>query len=109
MNVETLWLIIGFGGQGLFFARFDLAQYGMNVTTLMVPLFALSAVARRCRMRSKIAPSRRRNSMAKLSDFVAGAKLPDLALPDHTGQEVRLSELTAGRDPLAVVFYRGWY
>lgn len=33
--------------QGLTFAPFDLPQYGMNVTTLLVPLFALSALARR--------------------------------------------------------------
>jgi len=33
--------------QGLFFAPFDLPQYGMNVTTLLLPLFALSALAKR--------------------------------------------------------------
>lgn len=33
--------------QGLFFAPADLPQYGMNVTTLLVPLFATSALARR--------------------------------------------------------------
>lgn len=33
--------------QGLFFAPFDLPQYGMNVTTLLVPLFALQLVAKR--------------------------------------------------------------
>lgn len=33
--------------QGLFFAPFDLPQYGMNVTTLLVPLFALQALAAR--------------------------------------------------------------
>ncbi|MFG1477844.1 energy-coupling factor ABC transporter permease [Xanthobacter sp. V4C-4] len=33
--------------QGLFFAPFDLPQYGMNVTTLLVPLFGVAAVARR--------------------------------------------------------------
>ena len=33
--------------QGLFFAPFDLPQYGMNVTTLLVPLFATAALARR--------------------------------------------------------------
>ena len=33
--------------QGLFFAPFDLPQFGMNVTTLLVPLFALSALAPR--------------------------------------------------------------
>ncbi|KEA63049.1 putative cobalt transporter CbtC [Marinobacterium lacunae] len=33
--------------QGLFFAPSDLPQYGMNVTTLLVPLFAIASVARR--------------------------------------------------------------
>lgn len=33
--------------QGLFFAPFDLPQYGMNVTTLLVPLFATAALARK--------------------------------------------------------------
>ncbi len=33
--------------QGLFFAPADLPQYGMNVTTLLVPLFATAALARR--------------------------------------------------------------
>lgn len=54
----TLLLVLGAGPaafglmaglliQGLFFAPFDLPQYGMNVTTLLVPLFATAAVARR--------------------------------------------------------------
>ena len=33
--------------QGLFFAPFDLPQYGMNVTTLLLPLFATAALARK--------------------------------------------------------------
>lgn len=33
--------------QGMFFAPFDLPQYGMNVTTLLVPLFGLRYVANR--------------------------------------------------------------
>ena len=33
--------------QGLFFEPLDLPQYGMNVTTLLVPLFATAALARR--------------------------------------------------------------
>lgn len=55
---STLFLILGaapaaFGlalgllVQGLFFAPFDLPQYGMNVTTLLVPLFLLEAIGRR--------------------------------------------------------------
>ncbi|MCE0492950.1 energy-coupling factor ABC transporter permease [Vibrio salinus] len=38
-------LSIGLLIQGLFFAPFDLPQYGMNVTTLLVPLFAMYALA----------------------------------------------------------------
>lgn len=55
---STLFLILGaapaaiglaFGLllQGLFFAPFDLPQYGMNVTTLIVPLWAVSVLAKR--------------------------------------------------------------
>lgn len=55
---STLFLIFGAGPaaiglalglliQGLFFAPFDLPQYGMNVTTLLVPLFAMSKLAQR--------------------------------------------------------------
>lgn len=55
---STLYLIFGAGPaalglalgllvQGLFFAPFDLPQYGMNVTTLIVPLFAMSLLAKK--------------------------------------------------------------
>ncbi len=33
--------------QGLFFAPFDLPQYGMNITTLLLPLFAMSLIAQK--------------------------------------------------------------
>ncbi len=33
--------------QGLFFAPFDLPQYGINVTTLLAPLFVMALLARR--------------------------------------------------------------
>lgn len=55
---STLYLLFGVGPaafglaaglliQGIFFAPFDLPQYGMNVTTLLVPLFGVAAFARR--------------------------------------------------------------
>jgi ABC-type Co2+ transport system permease subunit len=55
---STLFLIFGAGAasiglalglllQGLLFAPFDLPQYGMNVTTLIVPLFVISKLAAR--------------------------------------------------------------
>ena len=40
-------LALGLLAQGLFFAPFDLPQYGINVTTLLVPLFAMAALAGR--------------------------------------------------------------
>lgn len=40
-------LVGGLAIQSLFFAQQDLPQYGMNVTTLLVPLFATYALARR--------------------------------------------------------------
>lgn len=40
-------LALGLLIQGMAFAPFDLPQYGMNVTTLLVPLFALRYVAGR--------------------------------------------------------------
>jgi ABC-type Co2+ transport system permease subunit len=40
-------LALGLLLQGLFFAPTDLPQYGMNVTTLLVPLFAIQALAQR--------------------------------------------------------------
>ena len=55
---STLYLLFGGGAaaiglaagllvQGLFFAPFDLPQYGMNVTTLIVPLWMVSLLAKR--------------------------------------------------------------
>lgn len=55
---STLYLIFGAGPaaiglalglliQGMLFAPFDLPQYGMNVTTLLVPLYAMSLLAKR--------------------------------------------------------------
>jgi hypothetical protein len=43
----ALGLALGLLVQGLFFAPFDLPQYGMNVTTLLVPLYAMSLLARK--------------------------------------------------------------
>jgi ABC-type Co2+ transport system permease subunit len=42
----AIGLALGLLAQGLFFAPFDLPQYGMNVTTLVVPIWALAHLAR---------------------------------------------------------------
>ncbi|TPQ26808.1 cobalt transporter [Bradyrhizobium guangdongense] len=43
----ALGLAFGLLLQGVFFSPIDLPQYGMNVTTLLVPLFAIKALAER--------------------------------------------------------------
>ncbi|WP_323780538.1 energy-coupling factor ABC transporter permease [Thalassovita sp.] len=43
----AIGLALGLLMQGLFFAPFDLPQYGMNLTTILVPLFALQLLAKR--------------------------------------------------------------
>lgn len=43
----AIGLALGLLVQGVFFAPFDLPQYGMNVTTLLIPLFALTMLAKR--------------------------------------------------------------
>ena len=40
--------------------------------------------------------------------LAAGATFPDFTLPDHAGNERRLSELVGG-DPTVLQFYRGWW
>ena len=47
MAPTAIGLASGLLLQGLFFAPFDLPQYGMNLTTLLVPLFGLQYVASR--------------------------------------------------------------
>jgi ABC-type Co2+ transport system permease subunit len=43
----ALGLALGLLLQGVFFVPADLPQYGMNVTTLLVPLFGINALAQR--------------------------------------------------------------
>jgi len=41
-------------------------------------------------------------------DIVVGAVFPDIELPDGEGAKHRLSAIQ-GNDPMAVIFYRGWF
>lgn len=43
----AIGLALGLLIQGVFFAPFDLPQYGMNVTTLLVPLYAMAWLAQK--------------------------------------------------------------
>jgi peroxiredoxin len=42
------------------------------------------------------------------ADIVVGAMFPDIELPDGEGRIHRLSEVQRN-DPMAVIFYRGWF
>ncbi|MFP5510428.1 MAG: energy-coupling factor ABC transporter permease [Alphaproteobacteria bacterium] len=44
---SAIGLVLGLLIQGMFFSPSDLPQFAMNMTTLLVPLFALTAMARR--------------------------------------------------------------
>jgi ABC-type Co2+ transport system permease subunit len=43
----AIGLMVGLLLQGVFFAPIDLPQYGMNITTLILPLFAMSLIAKK--------------------------------------------------------------
>jgi peroxiredoxin len=43
-----------------------------------------------------------------LQDLTPGNEFPDIRLPEHTGQELSLSEV-AGGQPLVLCFVRGWW
>lgn len=73
MAPAAIGLAAGLAIQGMVFAPLDLPQYGMNVTTLLVPLFGLHLVARRL-----IAPNtpyvelRYRQALALSTTYQAG-------------------------------------
>jgi len=46
-GAAAIGLALGLLSQGLFFAPLDLPQYGMNLTTLLVPLWGMSLLAKR--------------------------------------------------------------
>jgi peroxiredoxin len=43
-----------------------------------------------------------------IPDLAPGKRFPDLELPDHSGNQRRLSDLTGG-DPTILTFYRGYW
>ncbi|MBL0707664.1 MAG: energy-coupling factor ABC transporter permease [Sulfurimonas sp.] len=43
----SVGLALGLLVQGVFFAQFDLPQYGMNITTLLVPMMGIAYMARK--------------------------------------------------------------
>jgi len=88
-------LALGLLIQGLFFAPLDLPNYGMNVTTLLVPLFAIEALSRRI-----IAPGTAYVDLTyaqtlKLSAAFQGGTVAWVAFWVLYGQGVSVESLTA--------------
>jgi len=63
----AMGLALGLLTQGLLFAPTDLAQYGMNVTSLLAPLFLMQAAARRVIPRDRAYVDLRYAQVLKLS------------------------------------------
>jgi hypothetical protein len=91
----AIGLAMGLLLQGLFFAPIDLPQYGMNVTTLLVPLFAISALARRIVAPGTAYVDLDYGQVLKLSAVYQGGVVAWVALWAFWGQGVSMTTLAA--------------
>ena len=91
----AIGLAVGLLVQGLFFAPFDLPNYTINVTTLLVPLFAMAMIAK------KIIPSNvaykdlAYSQVLKLSLIYQGGIVSWVAFWAFYGQGVGIENLVA--------------
>lgn len=93
-------LALGLLLQGVLFVPTDLPQYGMNVTTLLVPLFAIQALAKRLihprppiaicstvrRLRSRLRINLLSLSGSRFGRSMARASAPPTSLTSHRSQ-----------------------
>lgn len=69
----------------------------------------LGGVDRRVQPTPAMSPTSYADTVGSENERIAvGASVPDMALPDHHGDERRLSDLVGG-DPTLLHFYRGWW
>ena len=91
----AIGLALGLLIQGLVFAPFDLPQYGMNVTTLLVPLFLVSALARRIVAPGTAYVDLSYTQVLKLSAVFQGGVVMWVAFWAFWGQGVSAASLAA--------------
>jgi ABC-type Co2+ transport system permease subunit len=91
----AIGLALGLLIQGLLFAPFDLPQYGMNVTTLLLPLFAVSALARRIVAPGTAYVDLEYAQVLKMSALYQGGIVALVAFWALWGQGVSAASLTA--------------
>lgn len=88
-------LALGLLAQGLLFAPFDLPQYGINVTTLLAPLFAMSVLAKRIIPANTPYVDLKYGQVLKLSLAYQGGIVAWVAFWALYGQGVGADNLTA--------------
>jgi len=91
----ALGLALGLLLQGLFFAPGDLPQYFINVTTLLVPLFTISAVAKASLPRDKAYVDLRYADVLKLSVIFQGGVVAWVAFWAFFGQGFSSATMTS--------------
>jgi ABC-type Co2+ transport system permease subunit len=91
----AIGLALGLLIQGLLFAPFDLPQYGMNVTTLLLPLFAVSALARRIVAPGTAYVDLEYSQVLKMSAVYQGGVVALVAFWALWGQGVSVASLSA--------------
>lgn len=87
-GASALGLAIGLLVQGMFFAPTDLPMYFVNVTTLLVPLFAIDAVSRRYLPQNKAYVDYAYSDVLKLSAVYQGGVVAWVAFWAFYGQGV---------------------
>lgn len=91
----AIGLSIGLLIQGLFFAPIDLPQYPMNVTTLLVPLFATHHLARRIVKPEQAYVDLKYRQVLKLSAVYQGGIIAWVAFWAFYGQGITQNNLGA--------------
>lgn len=92
---SAIGLALGLLIQGLLFAPFDMPQYGMNVTTLLVPLFAIDHLARRIIRPDTAYVDLRYGQALALSTAYQGGIVAWVAFWAMYGQGVSFASLTS--------------
>lgn len=91
----AIGLALGLLTQGLFFAPTDLPQYAINVTTLLVPLFAMAALSRRVIPAGTAYVDLRYAQVLKLSTAYQGGVVAWVAFWAFYGQGIGAESLSA--------------
>lgn len=94
LGPTAVGLSLGLLAQGLFFEPSDLAQYGMNVTTLLVPLFVVNAYINKTIPQNTTFVQLRYPELLKISAIYQGGIIAWVAFWVVWGQGVTASSMS---------------